>query len=222
VLSIAFASHIKFPPERLLSLGQGSILHDIGKAKVPLDILNKPDRLTESEFSVIKQHPNYGVEVVTRDNIDDEIIKEVILHHHEDFDGSGYPDRIGGQEMKKYASIVAVADFYDALTSKRVYKEVITPPDAIKMIFNLSGKKFDPRVVNHFVKTVGIYPVGSLVELNDHRIASVVSFSKNDLLKPVVKVLNTDKQEIISLADSKLYIIDVCKGTDRKTMDIFK
>ncbi|MDD4156754.1 MAG: HD-GYP domain-containing protein [Candidatus Cloacimonetes bacterium] len=228
VLSVAFAYHLKFPQEKLISIGEGSLLHDIGKARIPLNILNKPERLNDAEMRIIQKHPVLGEQVAIKEHIDNDIIKEIILHHHESFDGSGYPDRLDGTKMKRYASIVAVADYYDALTSERVYKKIISPPDAIKMIYSQSGRKFDPRVVNHFIKTVGIYPIGSVVELNDGRIAVVIAFSKDNLIQPIVKTLfHIDspkilQEEIVSLIDSEYYIVNVNNEFINCTKDIFQ
>lgn len=228
VLSVAFAYHLKFPEEKLVAIGEGGLLHDIGKAKLPLHILNKPEKLNETEFRIIQKHPVLGEQVAIKEKIDNEIIREIILHHHESFDGNGYPDRLDGTKMKRYASIVSVADFYDALTSERVYKKVIQPADAIKMIYSQSGKKFDPRVVNHFIKTVGIYPVGSIVELSNNKVAVVVAFSKDNLLQPIVKTLfnintpNLQEEEIISLVDSDIYIVGVYNEYSSKTIELFR
>jgi len=228
VLSVAFALNVKFPEERMSYIGQGSILHDIGKARIPTEILNKPDKLSEFEFNIMQKHPILGVQLVEKDNIKNDVINEIILHHHEDYDGSGYPYKIGGPDMKRYASIVAIADFYDALTTERPYKAAMPPPEAIKIIFGLSGTKFDPRVVNHFVKTVGIYPIGSIVELNDGSIASVIAFSKENLLRPIVKILFDNKKQkltedsIISLVHSDLYVVGVYADFTTKTLDLFK
>ena len=223
VLSVAFAHHLKFSEEKVLSIGQGGILHDIGKAKIPVNILNKPEKLNDTEFKVVQRHPNLGIQIVESEAMDNNIIKEIILHHHESYDGSGYPGHISGDDMKRYAAIVSVADFFDALTTKRGYKEIITPANAVKTIFSLKGKKFDPRVVNHFVKTVGIYPIGSIVELSDQRIATVIAFSKDFLLQPIVKVLSeSGKNEIISLMNSDLYITGIQSDINLKTFDIYK
>ena len=228
VLSVAFAYHLKFSEDKLISIGQGGILHDVGKAKIPLNILNKPDKLNETEYRIIQKHPTLGQQIIDKDNIKNEIVKEIILHHHENYDGSGYPDKLSGTSMKRFASIVSVSDFYDALTSERVYKDVIPPPEAMKIIYSLSGTKFDPRVVNHFIKTVGIYPVGSVVELSDGRIAVVIAFSKDNLLQPVVKTLfnkNNPKiidEEIISLVHSDIYITGTSNDFSVKTIDIFR
>jgi putative nucleotidyltransferase with HDIG domain len=227
VLSITFAMHLRFSEEKIMSIAQGSILHDIGKAKIPIDILNKPDKLTESEMKIIKEHPALGVKVIQNDNINDEIVEEIIHFHHENFDGTGYPNQVQGIQTKRFASIVAVADYYDALTSKRVYKNEFDPHEAMKNIYGVSGVKFDPRVVNHFIRTLGIYPIGTIVELSDGRIASVIAFSPDNLLKPLVKALfyksNLAKKsnEMINLADSKIFIKGIYKDKEIKTIDVF-
>jgi len=227
VLSVAFALGMRYSEDRLLSLAQGSILHDIGKAKIPLDIINKPDSLSKEEMEIVRQHPELGVQVIQKDSIRDEIVEEIIHFHHENFDGTGYPNKVQGINMKRYAAIVSVADYYDALTSKRVYKEKFDPHEAIKLIYQGSGTKFDPRVVNHFIRIVGIYPIGSLVELSDGRIATVVGFSNSRLLEPTVKTLfyknmpHKMTSEVISLQGSGIYIKNIYKDSDFKTIDAF-
>jgi putative nucleotidyltransferase with HDIG domain len=218
ILSSAFAYHMKFTDDKLLSIGRGAFLHDIGKAKVPLNILNKPDKLNDSEFRIMQMHPNFGEQIYHRENMTDEIELSIVLHHHESFDGTGYPGKFAGAQINRFASIVSIADFYDALTTERVYKKVIQPAEAIQIIYSLSGKKFDPRVVNHFIKCVGIYPIGSVVELSNEQLAMVVAFSKDNLLKPIVKIVRSIGNDlfvtnkIVSLLESELFIKGIYKG----------
>ena len=228
VLSVAFAFNLKFGEEILSSIAQGSLLHDIGKAKIPVDILNKPDKLSDMELRIIQKHPELGIQALGEDNLHNPIVKEIILHHHENYDGTGYPSKLAYSETKRFASIVSIADYYDALTSQRSYKDIVTPADAVKKIYSLSGTKFDPRVVNHFVKTIGIYPIGSIAELSDDRISVVVAFTKENLLQPIVKTLYHKSNpeipniEIISLSESELYIKNLVTDMKIKTMDVFK
>jgi len=218
VLSTSFAYHLKFTEDKLLSVGRGAFLHDIGKAKVPLNILNKPDKLSDSEFRIMAMHPTFGEQIYHKESMNDDIELSIVLHHHESFDGSGYPDKQSGSQINRFASIVSIADFYDALTTERVYKKVIHPAEAIQIIYSLSGKKFDPRVVNHFIKTIGIYPIGSLVELSDERIGMVVAFSRDNLLKPVVQIIKNEsgilvnQNDLLSLLDSDIYIKGLYKA----------
>lgn len=218
VLSTAFAHQLKFSEDKLLAVGRGAFLHDIGKAKVPLNILNKPDKLTDSEFRIMAMHPAFGEQIYHKENINDDIEVNIVLHHHESFDGTGYPDKQAAGQINRFASIVSISDFYDALTTERVYKKIIHPSEAVQIIYSLSGKKFDPRVVNHFIKTIGIYPIGSLVELSNEQIAIVVAFSRENLLKPVVQIVNIEngvivnQTQLISLLDSELFVKSLYKG----------
>ena len=227
VLSVAIAMHLKFPEDKIQSIAQGSILHDIGKAKVPLEIINKTGKLTDEELKVIQRHPVIGSQIIRKDKITDNIIEEIIHYHHENYDGTGYPNHTQGVQMSRFASIVSIADYYDALTTKRPYKEIFEPPEAIKNIYSVSGTKFDPRVVHHFIRIIGVYPIGSMVELSDGRIATVISFTPDNLLKPVVKTLfnkkrpNAKLEEIIALTDSPLYIKGVYKGKPMRVIDFF-
>jgi putative nucleotidyltransferase with HDIG domain len=228
VLSVAFALHLRFSPEHLLSIAKGGILHDIGKAKLPQAIINKSGALDETEKRIIQKHPGLGVQVLQHDHIRDAIMEEIILSHHESYDGSGYPNRYQGNQVKRFASIVSVSDFYDALTTKRSYKSMLDPPEAMQIVYAQSGKKFDPRIINHFIKIVGIYPIGSMVELSDGRIAMVISFSYDQLLTPVVKTMfykgniNRIDKEIISLSDSNIHITGVYKGGNHTMLDVIK
>jgi len=222
ILSVAFAHQLRFSEEKLHYISEGSLLHDVGKAKIPLEIINKPGKLTDDEMLVMQQHPLYGLEILEKEYKLHPIVREIVLHHHEDYDCGGYPHKLGGKQMKRFASIAAVCDFYDAVTSKRSYKSEIPPANAIKLILSLSGTKFDPRVANWFVRTVGIYPIGSQVELNDGRTATVVSFSKSHLLQPLVKINPPHHQEVISLSGNEVYIINVLAGTNKKTYEIYK
>ena len=124
--------------------------------------------------------------------------------------------------------MVSVADYYDALTTKRSYKEEYDPHEAMRIIYAQSGKKFDPRIINYFIKIVGVYPVGSVVELSDGRIATVISFSPDNMLQPVVKTMffksnvNRVDKEIIDIAESQIHIVGVYKGSKYSILDVFK
>lgn len=218
ILSVAFAYHLHFPEEKLLSVGRGAFLHDVGKSRVPFEILNKNGKLEDTEFKIMQKHPVYGDEIYEKEAFHDEIERAIVLHHHESFDGSGYPYGQAGNEINRFAAMASISDFYDALTTVRVYKKIIPPPEAIQIIYSQSGKKFDPRVVNHFIKTIGIFPIGSLVKLNNEQTALVIAFSDEDLLKPIVKIILDAEEKLlitpkmVSLMDSDLYITGVYQG----------
>ena len=218
ILASTFAWHLKFSEDKLISIGRGAFFHDIGKAKVPMSIINKPNTLNESERRIMQMHPSYGEQIFHHENMKSDIELGIITQHHENYDGSGYPNKLAVNQINKYAAIVAIADFYDAMTTERTYKQEVHPSEVVQIIYSLSAKKFDPRIVNHFIKTVGIYPVGSLVELNNNQIAIVKAFSKENLLKPIVETLIikngvlVSTGQLISLIDSELFIKSVYKS----------
>ena len=215
VITLSIAQHLNYSTEKLLTIGKGALLHDIGKAKIPLDIINKPGKLTDTEYKLIKQHPSFGREICVKDDLQNQIINDIVLHHHEDFEGTGYPHKLKRSEISKHVAIVSISDYYDALTTIRSYKRKINPAEAISMIFGQANKKFDRRLVNLFIKKVGIYPVGSIVKLKSKRIAMVVGFSQNNLLVPIVKILiDSDKKvnkfrETVILDNEEDYILEI-------------
>jgi HD-GYP domain-containing protein (c-di-GMP phosphodiesterase class II) len=175
-------------------LGLAGLLHDIGKAKVPLEVLNKPGALTDEEFRLVKLHPEQGHELLLKANILDPVTLEVCLHHHEKIDGSGYPNRLKDAEISLYAKMGAVCDVYDAVTSNRPYKVGWEPGMSLKRMAQWTNH-FDQAVFKAFVKSVGIYPLGSVVMLKSGRLAIVVDQSAKSLLLPIVKVFFSTKSK---------------------------
>lgn len=137
---------------KIENIGFASLFHDLGKINVPDEILSKPCRLTDEEFEVIKKHSSWGAEMVTKTYFED--ISEIIMQHHERIDGSGYPKGLKGDEILIEAKIIAVADSYDAMTSQRSYKDVLTPKDAVEELISLKGKKYDIDVVDALVEVL--------------------------------------------------------------------
>ena len=169
-------------------LGMAGLLHDIGKMKIPGNILNKPGSLTDDEFGVIKSHPERGWEMLKDSPEVDEIALDVCLHHHEKVDGSGYPEKLSGENISLFAKMGAVCDVYDAITSDRSYKKGWAPADSIRKMASWKAGHFDEKIFDNFVRMVGIYPVGTLVKLSSGRLGVVVDQGEN-LLKPRVKVI---------------------------------
>ncbi len=191
----------------------GGLLHDVGKMLVDPKILNKPGRLTDEEFKEMKSHPVRGYNILI-DNDVEENIAIIARLHHERCDGSGYPDGKTCDELPLSAQIAAIADVYDALTSERVYKKAISSNNAMMIIISESGKHFNPELVTIFQKTVGIYPIGSYVKLNNGYIARVIDQNEG-IVRPVIQVMfddegkKLDDQVVINLMDSKeLYIVE--------------
>ncbi|CAK0763400.1 HD-GYP domain-containing protein [Gammaproteobacteria bacterium] len=166
----------------------GGLLHDIGKSMVPSEILNKPGRLTEEEFSIMRRHVDYGHEILKNSSLSD-ISNGIIFEHHERYDGSGYPINKNSEEISRYGRMAAIVDVYDALTSHRCYHQGKSPHWVLGKLTEWSKYHFDPKLIQLFICCVGIYPVGTLTLLQSGRLAVVVELNEGDLLRPVVKVV---------------------------------
>jgi HD-GYP domain-containing protein (c-di-GMP phosphodiesterase class II) len=172
--------------------GMAGMLHDLGKAAMPQDILNKPGKLTDAEFDIIKTHPVRGYEMLLDSPNVSDGAKDVCLHHHERYDGTGYPHKLGGDKISLLARMGAVCDVYDAVTSDRPYKAGWDPAHALSQMATWKGH-FDTVVFQSFVKSVGIYPTGSLVKMRSGRLAVVLEQNPATLTKPRVKVFFSTK-----------------------------
>jgi HD-GYP domain-containing protein (c-di-GMP phosphodiesterase class II) len=175
--------------------GMAGLLHDLGKAVMPMDVLNKPGKLSDDEFRIIKTHPVEGHRLLAEGKTASAIVLDVCLHHHEKTDGSGYPDRLPGDQISLFAKMGAVCDVYDAITSNRPYKAGWDPAESIRKMTEWSKGHFDERVFQAFIKSIGIYPVGSLVKLGSGRLAVVLEQSEKSLLTPRVKVFFSTKSQ---------------------------
>lgn len=178
------------------SAGVAGLLHDLGKAVMPMEVLNKPGKLTDAEFSIIKSHPVEGHKLLVAGGVTDAIALEVCLHHHEKIDGSGYPGRLKGDEIGMFAKMGAVCDVYDAITSNRPYKAGWDPAESLRKMAEWAGGHFDQAVFQAFVKSLGIYPIGSLVRLTSGRIGVVTDQGKKSLTLPTVKVFFSTKSNM--------------------------
>lgn len=185
-LMTAVARQMELPAEQVQLAGQAGLLHDVGKMRTPLEVLNKPGKLTDAEFAVMQRHPEEGVALLQQWGAAAEVI-DVCLHHHEKFDGTGYPRGLAGTQISLLSRIAAVCDVYDAISSTRPYKTAWSPAEAIRRMAEWQGH-FDPQVFQAFVKTLGIYPIGSLVRLSNEQLAVVVEQHPDSLLTPRVRV----------------------------------
>ena len=175
--------------ERLLQLGLGLLLHDVGKLVVPTEILRKPGKLTPAEWELMKTHPRAGFELLRGSPVSP-LVRSIVLRHHERWNGSGYPDGKQGDEIHEMARIAAVADVYDAITSERPYSQAKPAHVGVRVIREGSEQQlFDPYVVEVFARLVPPFPPGIEIDLSDGRRAIVVSVPDDELDRPVVRVI---------------------------------
>ncbi|HEY6897142.1 MAG TPA: HD-GYP domain-containing protein [Rhodocyclaceae bacterium] len=194
-LMVALAKQLGLDAEQTRKAGMAGLLHDVGKMMIPLEVLNKPGKLTDEEFATVKAHPAEGHKMLLSGEGVDDIALDVCLHHHEKIDGSGYPERLAGEQISLFARMGAVCDVYDAITSNRPYKAGWSPAESLRKMAEWCKGHFDETIFKAFVKSVGIYPIGTLVRLESGRLAVVMDQSEKSLLTPKIKVFYSTKSK---------------------------
>ena len=186
---VAFGRHLGYPKAELAQLGTFGLLLDVGKIKLPRELLEKHERLTAEEFEQIKDHVELGLDILHETpNIHPDVL-EGIAQHHERMNGSGYPNNIMGDKISTYGRMGAIADTYAAVTKPRPYAEVVSPHQALQMLSSWGGSQFHADMVEQFIQSIGVFPVGSMVELSTGEVAVVVTHSKIKRLRPKVLVI---------------------------------
>ncbi|WP_260258346.1 HD-GYP domain-containing protein [Vibrio intestinalis] len=192
-LLVTFGKHLKLPRDMLKQMAIGGIIHDVGKIKVDDKVLHKPARLTAEEFEHMKLHQVYAAQIITNVNGLSDVSRDVCLMHHEKLDGSGYPAGLTAEQIPMHGRMSSIVDIYDALTADRCYKKGMSSAEAFKVLLSLTPTHLDRELVYKFINCIGVYPVGSIVELSDGRVGIVWTANHDDPLKPEVKCFYSRK-----------------------------
>lgn len=203
-LLVSFSHALGMDAAEVHEAGLGGLLHDVGKMKIPLEILNKPGRLTEAEFTVIKSHAALSQELLSGVPGISPLVIQIAGEHHEKMGGGGYPKGLHGEDISQLGRMAAIVDVYDALTSNRVYHKAMEPSEVLKKLLEWSGSHLDGDLVQQFIRTLGIYPVGSMIRLAGGRLGVVVEQGQ-DLLHPTVRLV-FDTVRMIALQPRDLHI----------------
>jgi|SRR5680860_33475 len=193
-----------YSEQKLLEFGMGILMHDIGKIKVPESILNKKTPLMEEEFEEIKRHSTFGFDILRKNNDFNLLSAHVAFQHHEKWDGSGYPRGLKGNEIHEYGRLAAIADVYEALTSKRIYRKALEPNEAYEYIVSQSNKHFDPKVLKIFKRHIAVYPSGSGIILSNGQRGNVVKQNSSFPNRPLVRVFYQDEEALTTPIDYEL------------------
>ncbi|MDX1298916.1 MAG: HD-GYP domain-containing protein [Pseudomonas sp.] len=195
ILSAAFARHLGHDEAEIRKIGLAGLLHDIGKAKIPVEILNKPGALTANERALIKQHPNLGRSLLMTSASVEHYTIDVAYSHHERVDGTGYPRALQAHQIPYYAKLVAIVDTYDAITSSRVYDSGRASMEALEIIYNSRNSHFDADLTVEFIRCIGVYPPGAIVVMTNGEVGIVVESNKRSKLRPKIVLVKDSAKE---------------------------
>ena len=215
ILALTLGRHLGLSTQELQELAIGTLFFDIGKLKLPPNLLKKPGKLTNEEFALVKKHVDFGVEIL--ESIEGMPVKsvDVARYHHERHNGKGYPDGLDGTHIPVYARIASIADCYCAITRNRSYSPAVSSHEAIKQMYEWSGVDFQPEMIEQFIQCLGIYPTGSLVELSTGEVGAILSQNRVRRLRPKIMLI-LDQHKV---AYEHFPIIDLVKEETDKNGD---
>lgn len=194
ILLGVFGRYLKLDEQLISELVTGGLLHDIGKIRVPEEVLHKPGKLTSAEFDIMKRHVLHGRDIIKENQVTlPQPTMEVVVQHHEQLSGTGYPHRLVGDEISRHGRMASIVDIFDALTGERVYKKAMLPTAALSIIRSMAPDKLDQELVNAFIRCINVYPVGTLVKLKSGRLGIVTEVNEKAPTKPVVKLVYSAK-----------------------------
>jgi len=197
ILSAMMAQELRLPHHKIHNIVSGALLHDVGMLRLSKGITEKKGGLSDAELEQIKSHTMHTSKIVTKELFGPSEVNSIALHHHERWDGQGYPDKLVGNAIDVGARIVSVADAFEAMVSKKSYRNSMIGYQAIKNLMADNGRRFDPAVIIAFTKVMGIYPIGSIVRLNDSSIARVVNIHTDAPMRPVIQMLTDSNGNVI-------------------------
>ncbi|MGL5358694.1 MAG: HD-GYP domain-containing protein [Shewanella sp.] len=222
-LLVTFGKYLQLERAELRQLAIGGILHDIGKIHIDNNVLHKPGKLTPEEYEHIKLHQTYALDMISQTNGLSQMSKDVCLMHHEKLDGRGYPRGLKDEQIPLHGRMSCIVDIFDALTATRCYKEAMSPAAAFKVLLSLTPFHLDQQLVYDFIRCIGVYPVGSLVELSDGRVGIVWTAKDRDALNPMIKCFYSLRSKcyievaMVDLLKSELHIE---RGVSPSSLDI--
>ncbi|NMP30978.1 HD-GYP domain-containing protein [Thalassotalea sp. M1531] len=212
VLMCIFAQHLKVDKDKVQQLVVGAFLHDVGKIMIPDKILNKPGKLTDEEFVIMKTHASHSIDIIKKTPGISPLSLEVAALHHEKINGFGYPNQVKGDDITKFGRMIAICDIFDALTAHRCYKQGFTHLKAFSILKELvKDNHLDGELVDEFIRCIGAFPIGSLVQLESKKLAIVERRNPNDPIKPKVRSFySTKHKHFVNIHD-----IDLSKSDDK-------
>jgi len=221
IWAAAFGRNLGLPIMDIKAVAMGGLLLDIGKVKLPEKLISNPNAYNQVEFNLVKRHVDYGLDIIRSiDGITDDVV-QMVATHHERHNGSGYPNGLADNNIPLFGKMAGIIDCYDAIISDRPHIKALSPHDAVKKLYDWSGSDFQPELIEQFIQIVGIYPVGTLIELSDGRIGVIVALHKVRRLRPKVMLI-LDKNRQLYQKYEIIDLFNIEEGEDGRPLNIIK